>query len=82
MTDAAIKDLVQFGAVGIFLIALIFGQVAPGYIVKQKDARIGHLETQLDQRDEFIRERALPALIKSTEATVAVVQALSDRSKQ
>jgi hypothetical protein len=60
-------SLAQYGVVGLLVVALLFGQAVPGYIAKQKDARIAALEAENAAMRAKMEDDVIPALVRTTD---------------
>lgn len=58
----------QLGLAAIFVIAFITGQVVPGFLYKSAKEERDDERKRVDELEESIRERVIPALISSTNA--------------
>lgn len=58
----------QLGLAAIFVIAFITGQVVPGFLYKSAKDERDEERKRVDELEESIRERVIPALILSTTA--------------
>lgn len=58
----------QLGLAAIFVIAFITGQVVPGFIHKQAKSERDAERQRVEDLEQSIREKVIPALIASTQA--------------
>lgn len=69
-------NLAQYGVLGLVVLAFIFGKIVPGYIYERRVAE-HEAEKQENRRlEETIKERVIPALVKSTDVMVQVLDIL------
>lgn len=71
-------DLAQYGVLGLVVLAFIFGKIVPGYIYERRVAE--HEAEKLENRrlEETIKERVIPALVKSTDVMAQVLDTLNN----
>jgi hypothetical protein len=71
------NDLAQYGVLGMVVLAFIFGKIVPGYIYERRVEEHKAAVAENQRLEETIKERVVPALIKSTEVMAQVLQFLS-----
>lgn len=70
-------NLAQYGVLGLVVLAFIFGRIVPGYIYERRVLE-HEAEKQENRRlEETIKERVIPALVKSTDVMVQVLDMLN-----
>lgn len=70
-------DIAQYGVLGLVVLAFIFGKIVPGYIYEKRVEE--HRKALEDNRllEETIKERVIPALLKSTDVMGRVLDLLN-----
>lgn len=75
--EANWADLAQYGVLGLVVLAFIFGKIVPGYIYERRVAEHDAEKEENRRLEETIKERVIPALVKSTDVMVQVLDMLS-----
>lgn len=74
-------NLAQYGVLGLVVLAFITGKIVPGYVYERR-VEEHHAAMQENARlEETIKERVIPALLKSTEVMGQVLALLNDFAK-
>lgn len=73
--------LAQYGVLGLVVLAFIFGKIVPGYIYERRVEEHRAAVAENQRLEETIKERVIPALVKSTDVMGQVLQLLSDIEK-
>src|SRR4051794_40770384 len=71
-------DLAQYGVLGMVVLAFIFGKIVPGYIYERRVTEHQQAVQENQRLEETIKERVIPALVKSTDVMGQVLQLLSE----
>lgn len=69
-------NLAQYGVLGLVVLAFIFGKIVPGYIYERRVAEHEAEKEENRRLEETIKERVIPALVKSTDVMVQVLDML------
>jgi hypothetical protein len=77
-TDPNWTNLAQYGVLGMVVLAFIFGKIVPGYIYERRVAEHQAAVQENQRLEETIKERVIPALVKSTDVMGQVLQLLSE----
>lgn len=70
-------NFVQYGVLGLVTLAFIFGKIVPGYIYERRVAEHEAEKNENRRLEETIKERVIPALVKSTDVMVQVLDMLN-----
>lgn len=73
-------DLAQYGVLGMVVLAFIFGKIVPGYIYERRIAEHEAEKAENRRLEETIKERVIPALVKSTDVMAQVLDMLNNMS--
>lgn len=71
-------DLAQYGVLGLVVLAFIFGKIVPGYIYERRYAEYEAEKAENRRLEETIKEKVIPALVKSTDVMQEVLNLLND----
>ena len=79
------SNIAQYGVLGLVVLAFIFGKIVPGYIYERRVEE--HRKALEDNRllEETIKERVIPALLKSTDVigrVLDLLDKLEERDKE
>lgn len=74
-------NLAQYGVLGLVVLAFIFGKIVPGYVYERRVEEHHAVIAENKQLEETIKERVIPALIRSTDVMAQVLNLLSDMDK-
>lgn len=72
------QNFAQYGVLGLVVLAFIFGKIVPGYVYERRVTEHYAAMEQNKQLEETIRERILPALIKSSDVMTETLTLLSE----
>lgn len=70
--------LAQYGVLGLVVLAFIFGKIVPGYIYERRVQEHSAAVAENQRLEETIKERVIPALVKSTDVMAQVLQLLAE----
>lgn len=70
-------NLAQYGVLGLVVLAFIFGKIVPGYIYERRVAEHEAEKNENRRLEDTIKERVIPALVKSTDVMVQVLDMLN-----
>lgn len=70
-------NLAQYGVLGLVVLAFIFGRIVPGYIYERRVLEHEAEKAENRRLEETIKERVIPALVKSTDVMVQVLDMLN-----
>lgn len=73
--------LAQYGVLGLVVLAFIFGKIVPGYIYERRVQEHQQAVQDNQRLEETIKERVIPALVKSTDVMGQVLQLLSEMER-
>lgn len=68
----------QLGLAAIFVVAFLTGQVVPGFLYRTVKEERDEERRRVEQLEESIRERVIPALIASTQAIGDTVKLIDE----
>ncbi len=71
-------EFIQWGILGLVLLLIVIGKLAPGWVVEQLRSDLTELKAENAALRQSIEERVIPALEKSTMALAAAASALAD----
>lgn len=71
-------EFIQWGILGLVLLLIVVGKLAPGWVVDQLRSDLAELKAENAALRQSIEERVIPALEKSTTALAAAASALAD----
>lgn len=77
-TDPDWTNLAQYGVLGLVVLAFIFGKIVPGYIYERRVTEHEAEKAENRRLEETIKERVIPALVKSTDVMVQVLDMLNN----
>jgi hypothetical protein len=70
-------NIAQYGVLGLVVLAFIFGKIVPGYIYERRVEEHEAEKAENRRLEETIKERVIPALVKSTDVMVQVLDMLN-----
>lgn len=73
-TPDSLAEWLQWGVLGLVIVAFLIGQLIPGYLYQQMKAERDQLQEKNDELTERLlemQEQVVPALIASTDAVSA-----------
>lgn len=68
-------NFAQYGVLGLIVLGFIFGKIAPGYLLDRAEAKIAEKDALIEKMRMAMEDKTVPALIRSTEASVALIEA-------
>jgi hypothetical protein len=62
-----VLELVNYGVLGLVVLAFVFGKIVPGYIYERRVQESADLRAENERIRTHIDERVMPALVRSTD---------------
>ena len=74
-------EFIQWGILGLVLLLIVIGKLAPGWVVDQLRSDLTDLKAENAALRQSIEERVIPALEKSTTALAAAASVMAERKE-
>jgi hypothetical protein len=71
-------QFVQYGVLGLVVLAFIFGKIVPGYLYDKRVQEHQQEKEETKRLEETIRDRIIPALVQSTDVMAQVLDMLNE----
>lgn len=66
--DFGAAGWIQFGALGLIVVAFMTGQIVPRFILDRKEKEVEELRRQNEELRRMVQDQIIPALTRTTDA--------------